>query len=196
MNTARISTPPRHRAAPVLAALAAALAVLALAGPGAGPAAAAICPRADATPDLISPSDARKTLTCLVNNERADRDKRRLDPDLKLKRVAQKHTEAMIRKDCLRHECPGEDDLEKRLRRAGYIPQEGSWRFAESIGFARTPRGMVETWLDGQFNRRAMLDGRYRDIGVGVVRGDPKPHNDCNQGCYTYTAIYAFRNPR
>lgn len=169
------------------------LAILALAGPRAESARAAICPGANLAPGVIGADEARRALTCLINNERRDRDKPKLDPHRKLKRVAQQHTEAMIRKDCLRHECPGEDDLERRLRRAGYIPRQGSWRFAESIGFERTPREMVQTWMGTQFNRRSMLDREFKDIGVGVVRGDPKPHNGCNRDCFTYTAIYAFR---
>jgi hypothetical protein len=120
-------------------------AVLAL-GPGVAPASAA-CPNAGAKAHEVPLPKLRKAIICLVNRERSKRDRSRLDPNRKLTRAAQDHTDVMLTEDCLRHNCPGEPGLGHRIKRSGYTKGQRSWRFAEDLGFAKTPRRMVKLWL-------------------------------------------------
>jgi uncharacterized protein YkwD len=162
--------------------------------PAAAPAAAA-CPHAGAEAHEISLSKLRKTMICLVNRERAKRDRRALDPNPRLKRAAQQHNRVMLAKSCFRHNCPGEPGLGRRIKRSGYTDGQRSWRFAEDLGFDRTPRKMMKRWLRSSFNRGNLLDRGFRDLGVGVGWGAPRRGVDDSQFA-TYTLVFGLRRPR
>jgi len=171
------------------------LASVALAvGPGVASASAA-CPHADAQAHEISLPKLRKTVTCLINRERTKRDRAALRPNAKLTTAAQGHNDVMLAKDCFRHRCPGEPGLGHRIRRSGYLKGQRAWRFAEDLGFDKTPRQMVKRWLHSHFNRRNMLDAGFQDIGVGVGWGAPKVGVDDTEFA-TYTVVFALRRPR
>ncbi len=162
--------------------------------PGAAPASAA-CPNAGAKAHEIPLPKLRKAIVCLVNHERSKRDRSRLDPNGKLEDAAQGHTDVMLAKDCFRHKCRGEPGLGHRIKRSGYTKGQRSWRFAEDLGFDKTPRQMVKRWLRSSFNRRNMLDPGFRDLGVGVGWGAPKRGVDDGEFA-TYTIVFALRRPR
>lgn len=168
-------------------------ALLAL-GPGAAPASAA-CPHAGAKAHEVPLPKLRKAVVCLVNRERSKRDRSRLDRNGKLEGAAQDHTDVMLAKDCFRHKCPGEPGLGHRIKRSGYTKGQRSWRFAENLGFEKTPRQMVKLWLESSFNRRNMLDAGFRDLGVGVGWGAPKRSVE-DADFATYTVVFALRRPR
>jgi uncharacterized protein YkwD len=168
-------------------------ALLAL-GPGVAPAWAA-CPNAGAKAHEVPLPKLRKAIICLVNRERSKRDRSRLDPNRKLTRAAQDHTDVMLAKDCFRHKCRGEPGLGHRIKRSGYTKDQRSWRFAENLGYDKTPRQMVRLWLKSSFNRRNMLDRGFRDLGAGVGWGRPRRGvEDANFA--TYTIVFALRRPR
>ncbi len=180
-------------AAAALVGMGAAFLVLAI-GPGVAPASAA-CPHAGAHAHEISLPKLRKTVTCLVNRERSKRDRSRLKQNDKLKHAAQDHNDVMLAKECFRHDCPGEPGLGRRVRRSGYTKGQRAWRFAENLGFDKTPRQMVKRWLHSPFNRDNMLDPGFRDLGVGVGWGAPKRGLD-DTDLATYTIVFALRRPR
>jgi uncharacterized protein YkwD len=183
----------RWRVATVALATGATAALLAL-WPGAAPAAAA-CPHAGAQAHEISLAKLRKTMVCLVNRERAKRERRALDLSSRLKRAAQKHNDVMLAKDCFRHKCKGEPGLGHRIKQSGYTQGQRSWRFAEDLGFARTPRQMIKVWLGSSFNRGNLLDPGFRDLGVGVGWGAPRRGVD-DAKFATYTLVFGLRRPR
>ncbi len=182
-----------RRVAAIALAAGAAAALLAL-GPGVAPAWAA-CPHAGAKAHEIPLSKLRKAVVCLVNRERSKRDRSRLDRNGKLEDAAQDHTDVMLAKDCFLHKCPGEPGLGHRIKRSGYTKGRRSWRFAEDLGYEKTPRQMVEVWLESSFNRRNMLDAGFRDLGVGAGWGAPKRSVD-DTDFATYTIVFALRRPR
>ena len=183
----------RGRRVAAIALAAGAAAVLLALGPGVASAAAA-CPHAGAKAHEIPLPKLRKAITCLVNRERSRRDRSRLGPNAKLTGAAQDHTDVMLAKECFRHKCPDEPGLGHRIKRSGYTKGQRSWRFAEDLGYAETPRRMVEVWLESSFNRRNMLDAGFRDLGVGVGWGAPKSGDDSDFA--TYTIVFALRRPR
>jgi uncharacterized protein YkwD len=180
-------------AAAALAGMGAAFFALAI-GPGVAPARAA-CPHAKAHAHEVSLPKLRKAVSCLVNRERSEHDRSPLKPNANLKHAAQDHNDVMLAKECFRHDCPGELGLGRRVRRSGYTKGQRAWRFAENLGFDKTPRQMVKRWLHSPFNRHNMLDPGFRDLGVGVGWGAPKRGLD-DTDLATYTIILALRRPR
>jgi uncharacterized protein YkwD len=163
-------------------------------GPGAASASAA-CPHADAHPHEISLPKLRKTVTCLINRKRKKHDRAALRPNAKLTTAAQGHNDVMLAEDCFQHRCPGEPGLGHRIRRSGYLKGQRAWRFAEDLGYDKTPRQMVKRWLHSRFNRHNMLDAGFQDIGVGVGWGAPQAGVDDSEFA-TYTVVFALRRPR
>ena len=152
------------------------------------------CAHADDTRAQASLSELAKATVCLINRERADRDKHRLDDNAKLRTAAKGHTETMLKKDCFKHRCPDEPSLDRRLRKSGYLRHAVSWRYAEDIGCALRPRRMVELFMRDKFNRRNLINAKYRDVGVGTGRGVPSKCND-NESMSTFTVVSASRDP-
>jgi uncharacterized protein YkwD len=151
------------------------------------------CAHADATIDEASGKQLRKAIICLVNNDRADRDRHVLDPNSKLLEAANKHNKAMKRENCWKHECPGEPSLGKRIRNTGYLDGARRWRYAESFGCSATPNGMMNAWLGDDFTRENLRNRAFRDIGVGVLK-DQIGASSCDDGDeVTYTAVLARR---
>jgi uncharacterized protein YkwD len=173
----------------VLAAIGGAFVLtLALMARSTPPASAASCAHANTLPSDGSNGDFRQALTCLINKERTSRDKKALDPNAKLRKVAGAHTEVMLNRDCFDHVCGGESSLTKRLKRAGYL-QGASWAYAENIGYESSPREMFDRWMASRANRRKMLSDELVDLGVGVGHGTPNPDRP-DDAFVTYTAIF------
>ncbi len=79
------------------------------------------------------------------------------------------------------------------MRRSGYTKHQRFYRFAEDLGYrsdaaqdgqglAARPASIAATFSTGDF----------RDIGVGVGWGTPKPRADSDEFA-TYTILYAVR---
>jgi uncharacterized protein YkwD len=182
----------------ILLLVAGALAV-ALLGAGSEPARAGGgggCAHAGDTHADATLKQLRDATVCVINRERGQRDRPRLDASGKLRKAAVRHTRVMLRTDCLDHRCPGEPGLRKRIKKTGYLEGATRWHFAESTGCKNTPRGMVKAWMAKRFHRRNLLKGRYREIGVGPAGGSPEV-GGCkgSPDLTTYTALFAFRRP-
>jgi uncharacterized protein YkwD len=162
-------------------------------GPGIAPASAA-CPHARAHPHQVALPKIRKAITCLVNKKREKRDRRRLEPNDRLESAARRHTRKMLAQDCFRHKCDGEPSPRRRVKRSGYTEGRRSWRYSEIIGFENTPSQMIGRWMHTRFNRRTLLKGDFRDLGVGVGWGAPRASRDDGKFA-TYTIVFGWRVP-
>jgi uncharacterized protein YkwD len=196
---ARVGTTPARRTPRVLTwllALAVATVGVSLTvslAPGVAPAAAA-CRHTKAHPHEVELGKVRKAVTCLINRKRAKRDRPELDPSRRLRLAARSHTKTMLAKDCFRHRCNGERSLPRRIKRSGYTKRQRAWRFAENLGYENTPRQMVARWMHSIYNRRNLLNGDFRDIGVGVRWGAPVEGRDDSKFA-TYTIVFGWRRP-
>jgi uncharacterized protein YkwD len=189
-GTMRAGTELRAAALALTAGLAAAL--LCLGWSPATSTASAACRHADAQAREISLPKLRKTVTCLINHKRSKHGRSALSPNGDLLSAAQGHTDVMLAKECFRHDCPGEPGLGHRLRRSGYTKHQRFFRYAEDLGFHKTPRKMVKAWLHDRSSRAHLLDRGFRDIGVGVGWGAPKQNID-DSDFATYTIVYGVR---
>jgi uncharacterized protein YkwD len=175
-------------------ALAGVLAAAALGFDAAGsqPAAESSCVDADKPVAELERADLRKALLCTLNEARESRDLEPLEPSPKLQEAGQKHAAAMVRADCLSHQCGDEPDLEARIRRTGYLRGAKRWRYAENTGCGATAEAMTDNWLDRNFHRRNIFEERFDELGIGVLHRTPEM---CGTDLATFAAVFGWRKP-
>jgi uncharacterized protein YkwD len=158
-------------------------------------------PHVDSTPGEATIRELRRALGCLINAERAERDRNKLRPNADLARVAKRHTKVMLAEQCFKHECPGERPLKKRIETSGYLEPGERYGYGENLGCSTTPANMVEAWMTSasQFHKKNILDRKFRHIGIGAKQGTPYPRgsDQCRPGRHyvTYTVIFGWRKP-
>lgn len=181
-----------------LAAFAAALVTLALfllvGSPRGADAGARACANADATLAEAGVRKMRRAVGCLINSERTDRGRKALRVNPALDGVARRHTRVMLKRNCFRHQCPGERDLRTRIEKSGYV-KSGRYGYGEVLGCSTTPAGMVATWMGKRFHRKNILDRKFRHFGIGAKRGAPKRVGGCTprRRHVTYTVVFGWR---
>jgi uncharacterized protein YkwD len=130
------------------------------------------CPDANITPSPAVFKRVAAATSCLVN---AERSKVGL-PGLRLNRplnVASKRmARRMARQHFLGHFTPDGAGPFARVRAAGYSNPDV---VGENLGFGTgalaTPAAMVVGWMQSPGHRRNILDGEFRDIGIGIAGG-------------------------
>jgi hypothetical protein len=69
-------------------------------------------------------------------------------------------------------------DILARIKRTGYIRDDRAWRIGENLawgtGALATPAATMQAWMNSPGHRENILNGAYREVGVGVVAGNPK----------------------
>lgn len=164
----------------LLASATAVLTLVITAGPAAQEAGAASpCVRwGKVKPADLTRAQARKAVLCLLNRERTKRGLGELDRDHRLERAAQKHSRYMRTHGCFDHECAGEKTVIDRLGQVGYLL--GGllrWAYGENIAWGEqrlgAPKAMVKAWMNSSGHRANILNGSFRDIGIGFVEGSP-----------------------
>jgi uncharacterized protein YkwD len=156
------------------------------------------CAHANDAPSEATSKEFRAAIRCLITKERRRRDLPAFKSHGGLDSVAQRHTRVMLKKDCFAHVCTGEKSLAQRIEAAGYPRPGDTYGFAESTGYAGTPRAMLNGeggWMKQRYHRRNILSSRFLHIGVGAGRGIPVKGAADSAGV-TYTVIFAWRERR
>lgn len=138
------------------------------------------CPGADSTPYGGNVLQARTATLCLINAERARRDLVRLDHDGDLALAAARHAADMVRRDYFSHRTPGGESYVDRILDTDYVESPSErWTFGENIGWGKrddaTPRALVRGWMRSTTHRGNILDPRFRNAGVAIALGAPRP---------------------
>jgi uncharacterized protein YkwD len=141
----------------------------------------------------VSTGQVRKAVLCLLNDERSRHARSRLALSKKLGKAAEAHTETMVATNCLSHSCPGEPDLEGRIRKSGYLKGAHRWQFAENTGCGLSAESMVANWMASTFHRINILGKKFDDIGIGL--SDQRVPRRCSEGYGTFTTVFAYRTP-
>lgn len=157
------------------------LAVTAILGGSASAAQAARCSGATgAVPTSANLASEDNAIVCLINHERASRGLRPLRTDGDLAQAARRQASDMVRRSYFSHVTPGGADLGDRIRAAGYGHRQG-WRAGEALGWGTgpkaTPSALVAEWLASPEHRHLLLDPGFRELGVGIAPGAPRPGN-------------------
>jgi len=149
----------------------------------------------DVNPTKLRLDQARRSIRCLLNRQRARRGIPRLESDRKLTRASQNHNEYMQQTDCFAHTCRGERDLSGRLGLVGYLVGGLTrWAAGENIAWGGqdrgSPKAIVRAWMNSPGHRANILNSTFRDLGVGFSKGSPYSRRD---DAGTYTTDFGLR---
>jgi uncharacterized protein YkwD len=142
-------------------------------GVGAGAACAnpGIAPAADT---LTATIDA--TL-CLLNGERADRGLPPLAANAQLATAGTAYAQDLVAGSYFSHTGRDGSDVLDRIKRVGYIPRGAAWALGENLawgtGALATPESIMQAWMNSPGHRDNILNAEYREIGIGIVLGNP-----------------------
>ena len=135
------------------------------------------CPDVDLLPDRGNLTLIRRSTLCLLNGERASRGLKPLRDQRTLRGVATRYARQMVRDRFFAHEAPGGSTMTSRIRKSSYLRRARAWSIGENLawgaGDRSTPGRIVRAWMDSPGHRRNILDGTFRDIGVGITIGAP-----------------------
>jgi uncharacterized protein YkwD len=178
--------PARARLSALTAAIAAALAILCVGGT-AGARNNPGCPGESSPPSQLSVFGARTALFCVINLQRAANGLAALSPNRSLGRAAEHHSRAMDARNFFGHEPDGTPA--SRARKKGYMRGASWWMVGEALGWGRgwrgTPDQVVAEMMASPSHRAVILNGSFRDLGVGVAMGKPVPERGGNSAIYT-----------
>lgn len=155
----------------VVLALAATLALLAAVKPAG---AEAFCNFQNVVPGELTGKQARQSVHCLINEKRNQHGRGDYSSDGRLVKAAAKHSRVMAEQNCFSHECPGEPSLKRRLRNVGYITNGlSAYAYGENIGKGDgelgRPKRIVNAWMQSPPHRRAILSGKFKEMGAGFA---------------------------
>lgn len=103
----------------------------------------------------------------------------------------------MVSLGCFAHDCRAEPGLAGRMRLVGFPPCACRWQAGENIAYGEgrdsSPRRIVRAFLASPPHRKALLDRRYRLLGIGIARGTPRAPDPLGLGGgATYTTDFGF----
>ena len=157
-----------------------ALAASVLAVPALAPAtASAACKNRNAHPAETSTAKIRSATLCLLNQRRAANRRHKLRFNARLAKAARAHAQDMVRRDYFAHTAPGGVSFVDRIMRHDYARPGQGWTLGENLAWGSyqlaTPKAIVRSWLQSPGHKANVLNPRFREIGIGVVRGAPQP---------------------
>jgi len=117
---------------------------------------------------------------CLMNVQRRRHHLRRLRLSRQLSLAAARHVRSMIAGRYFAHDEPAGPTFLDRVLHSGYLQRYGRWSIGENLGWGwgsgGTPRAMVAAWMRSPPHRRNILNARFRDVGIALRAGTPRPH--------------------
>ncbi|HEY6757877.1 MAG TPA: CAP domain-containing protein [Baekduia sp.] len=139
--------------------------------------AATPCPGANLTPSAANTPQIRRATLCLLNRERTHHGLRRLHPQRSLGNAATKYAHLMVAQHFFAHVSPGGSTMTQRIKRTNYLRHTRAWSLGENLawgsGSIATPARIVDAWMHSPGHRRNILDGGFREIGIGFALGSP-----------------------
>ena len=158
---------------------------------------AAACSGADARPSGANGAKIRKATLCLLNKQRRAHGLSTLRGNGRLRGAATNYSNLMVRLRFFSHVSPTGSTLESRVNGTHYLDGARSWSIGENIAWGTgplgTPREIVRAWMNSPGHRANILNGRYRDIGIGIATGAPVAAGAAAGGG-TYTTDFGYRS--
>ncbi len=146
------------------------------------------CTETDLLPAADNLDRVEASTLCLLNGQRADHGLPALSRNGRLATAAEGHASDMVANSYFAHEGLGGSDIKDRIGATGYIPSNARWVIGENLawgtGALATPKAIVNAWMNSEGHRANVLHSDYREIGFGIVVGNPKATNG-------YGATYA-----
>src|SRR4051794_7411257 len=165
-----LPVPPRRPFAAIAVAPLAAIVALLFAAPShaASPPCAATTVAAGQAPAAT----VGRAVRCLVNARRAAHHLAPLRPSHELRVAAEAHGADMVAHRFFAHVSPFTGAITDRARRAGYVPTDDyplGGDIAGGGGGLSPPASIVTAWMNSPGHRAVILDGDFRDVGVGIA---------------------------
>src|SRR5947209_4942416 len=144
---------------------------------GAGPASAAtVCSAADGPTAQTSAVALANSALCLVNQERTSRGLKPLKANRRLAKAATGHARDMVAQNYFSHDSANGGTFVDRIKKAGYITPRLFPSLGEDLawgsGSLGDPRAIVQGWMESPGHRANILNGKFREAGMGVAFGD------------------------
>ncbi|WP_205697629.1 CAP domain-containing protein [Conexibacter sp. SYSU D00693] len=135
------------------------------------------CNDADLLPTAANLGRIRSATLCLLNKERRAQGRTALSEHVTLRGAATSYAREMVAGQFFAHDAPSGSTMLSRLKRTTYLKAARTWAVGENLawgsGELATPRRTVAAWMASPGHKRNILDGRFRHIGIGIVRGAP-----------------------
>ena len=163
---------------------------------GGAASAQAACAGAGAMPSSANAAKIRKATLCLLNVQRRAHGLENLHQNPRLRTAAAGYSRQMVRQGFFAHESPDGSTLQSRVTATHYLDGARAWGIGENIAWGTgelgTPRSIVRAWMHSPGHRANILNGTFRDIGIGIFPGAPIPHGAAASGG-TYTTDFGYR---
>ena len=138
---------------------------------------AGTCGAADSLPSSGTLRETSQAVLCLLNAERTSRGLGRLRMNSRLGRAARGHSRDMVSRHYFQHDSADGKTMLDRIKAAGYVRRNSVFTVGENIGWGSgplaSPRALVRAWMNSPPHRANILQGRFRELGVGLVIGAP-----------------------
>ena len=116
-------------------------------------------------------ADEKETFT-LHNRARRNQNLKPLCVNPKLQKAARAHSKDMIQRDYFSHTTKGTTrGACDRVKNSGYRYRYCAENIAGGERAKGDPRNIMRTWMNSSGHRRNILDGRYREVGIGTETG-------------------------
>jgi uncharacterized protein YkwD len=116
-----------------------------------------------------------------------------------LAQAAANHSTNMVAQDYFEHVGPDHRTPVQRIFASGYANSHDAYLLGENIAYGTnwlaTPAEIVAAWMDSPPHRTNILDGQYRDTGIGVAPAVPAKLAGGQPGA-TYTEDFGFVSHR
>ena len=129
--------------------------------------------------DTEAPENVQeKAMRCLINYVRDNAGEGDLDSENSLDRAAKRKSGDVMDCGFSHTACGNPADLYPR--RFGYMTGNFQWgeNLAWGAGEEGSARDVVKAWLNSPPHREALLGGAYKDVGIGLRRGNFSGHDD------------------
>ena len=114
---------------------------------------------------------------CLLNGERADHGLAPLAGNDKLGAAASSYAHDLVAGSYFSHTGRDGSDMRERIERTGYLTAARGWALGENLawgtGALAAPVAIMQAWMNSPGHRANILDPSYREVGIGVVAGNP-----------------------
>jgi uncharacterized protein YkwD len=135
------------------------------------------CANAAAAASVAPAAQVGAAVRCLINRTRSVRGLPALRASERLRLAAARHGADMVRRRYFEHVSPDGGSLTERIGRTGYLSGVDDYALGENIAWGTgplsTPKSIFEAWMKSPGHRAVILNGSFREAGVGVVRGVP-----------------------
>jgi uncharacterized protein YkwD len=190
-----VGTPSASRGASV--AVAALVAAGALLGAPVDAGAGAPCRNADMLPTEETLEEAASATLCLINRERAERGRAPLHENSQLAWTASRYSREMVSRGFFAHTTPEGETFVDRVLASHYVTRDEGWALGETLAWGTgrygTPTQIVVAWMHSPHHRAAMLERRFRRVGVGIATSVPVRRYADLAGA-SYTALFGSPN--